>query len=65
MSSKHLLACHCCGSHTLHENGAYEICSVCGWEDDPAQSADPDLRGGANKMSLHQARAAWREKQAR
>jgi hypothetical protein len=52
-----------CGEHTLSERGAYEICSVCGWEDDPAQSADPDLAGGANRESLNQARANWRGKQ--
>jgi rubredoxin len=56
-------ACPVCGEHTLSERGAYEICSVCGWEDDPAQSADPDLAGGANRESLNQARANWRGKQ--
>jgi Cysteine-rich CPCC len=44
----------------LHERGAFEICPVCGWEDDPAQSADPGLAGGANEPSLDAARAAWR-----
>jgi len=59
MSRKHLLPCPCCGAHMLHAHGEYEICSVCGWEDDPSQSADPQLAGGANKQSLNQARAAW------
>ena len=53
------LSCPCCGSSVLRERGAFEICPVCGWEDDPAQSADPDLEGGANDMSLNAARAAW------
>ena len=26
--------CPCCGHGTLDERGAYEICDVCGWEDD-------------------------------
>jgi ribosomal protein L37AE/L43A len=56
-------ACPVCGQHTLSERGAYEICSVCGWEDDPAQLADPDLAGGANRESLNQARANSRRKQ--
>ncbi len=56
-------ACPVCGEHTLNERGAYEICSVCGWEDDPAQAADPDFAGGANRESLTQARAHWRGKQ--
>jgi hypothetical protein len=44
----------------LRERGAYEICSVCGWEDDPTQAADPDFRGGANRESLNAARQIWR-----
>lgn len=61
MHLKH--ACPVCGQHTLSERGAYEICGVCGWEDDPAQSGAPDLAGGANRESLNQARANWRGKQ--
>jgi hypothetical protein len=34
---------------------------VCGWEDDPVQRADPSFAGGANVLSLNEARAAWRE----
>jgi hypothetical protein len=36
--------------------GTFEICPVCNWEDDNVQAADPKLRGGANEMSLEQAR---------
>ncbi|MCB9892565.1 MAG: hypothetical protein H6832_01620 [Planctomycetes bacterium] len=44
------------------DHGTYEICDVCGWEDDPVQFADPDRRGGANKESLREAREHyWRE----
>jgi hypothetical protein len=32
--------------------GTYDICPVCGWEDDHVQLAHPALRGGANKQSL-------------
>ncbi len=32
--------------------GTYEICDVCGWEDDPVQLAHPLMGGGANKFSL-------------
>lgn len=48
--------CPCCGHRTLSEKGGYEICPVCCWEDDPVQSKDPDLAGGANKPSLNEAR---------
>ncbi len=58
MTKKHL-PCPCCGSKVLHERGTFEICPVCGWEDDPAQSRDPALAGGANETSLNDARAAW------
>ena len=52
-----LFQCPCCGCYTLEEGGGrYEICEVCGWEDDPAQLRDPDLAGGANDVSLNEAR---------
>jgi len=44
--------------------GTYEICPVCGWEDDPVQFRDPDRAGGANEMSLNEARAAWKKRSA-
>lgn len=55
--------CPCCGRPTLDELGAYEICEVCGWEDDPVQSSDPAYAGGANKESLNEAKTRWRAKQ--
>ena len=36
-----------------------EICPVCGWEDDKFQRNHPDFDGGANVMSLNQAREAY------
>jgi anaerobic ribonucleoside-triphosphate reductase len=54
-----LRPCPCCGSKVVTTPGEYEICEVCGWEDDPVQSADPDYAGGANKLSLNQARKEW------
>ncbi len=59
MSEAERFPCPCCSSPVLTEVGAYEICPVCNWEDDPVQSADPDFAGGANTMSLNAARAAW------
>ncbi|WP_233218372.1 CPCC family cysteine-rich protein [Kosakonia radicincitans] len=41
---------------TISELGNYEICPVCDWEDDPVQSSDPDFSGGANTLSLLEAR---------
>ena len=50
--------CPCCGFLTLSEQppGTFEICPVCNWEDDAAQAANPTLEGGANRVSLEQAR---------
>ena len=55
-----LFACPCCDSYSFVAPGGYEICDVCGWEDDPVQEAHPDLAGGANKVSLLQARENYR-----
>jgi hypothetical protein len=53
-----MYSCLCCGYLTLGEQppGTFEICPVCKWEDDNVQAADPTLAGGANRMSLDQAR---------
>ena len=50
--------CRCCGCRTLDEetNGTYEICPVCFWEDDPLQSRNENYRGGANEVSLNEAK---------
>ena len=55
--------CPCCGFYTLPERaeGNYNICPVCFWEDDRIQQEDDDLEGGANKVSLKQARLNYRE----
>ena len=52
--SKNLVfKCPVCGQYTFKSGpGSYEICPVCGWEDDKAQYKDPNLKGGANRFSL-------------
>ena len=50
--------CPCCGEHYFSEEDYFEVCPVCGWEDDGLQRDEPDLKGGANNMSQNQARAA-------
>ena len=51
--------CPCCGFLTMSEpiRGTYDICHVCGWEDDDLQFDEPDREGGANHISLNEARA--------
>jgi hypothetical protein len=56
-------ACPCCGNKTLSEVDVYEICDICGWEDDPTQRNDPEFEGGANNESLSQAREMWLSQQ--
>lgn len=56
--------CQVCDAAVPGEVGRYDICPRCGWEDDPAQRADPGYAGGANTMSLADARAEWRRRQA-
>ena len=51
-------ACPCCGYLTFKERppGTFDICPVCGWEDDEVQFRNPGYEGGANSVSLDQAR---------
>ncbi|TPQ31601.1 MULTISPECIES: CPCC family cysteine-rich protein [Cupriavidus] len=65
IEGRELNSCPCCGSFTLDEVGVYEICTICGWEDDPVQSAAPDYAGGANSCSLREAQILWQNKISR
>ena len=56
-------ACPVCGAAVEGVSGAYDICARCGWEDDPVQADDPIYAGGANTMSLADARADWLRRQ--
>jgi hypothetical protein len=47
-NSQPLHPCPCCGFLVFDQPaGSYDICPVCGWEDDPVQLHHP-LIGGAN-----------------
>lgn len=50
--------CACCGKGKVD---SYEICDICGWQNDIVQNKDPDYKGGANKMSLNEAKIAYAE----
>lgn len=55
--------CRCCKEGLIEaEIDSFDVCSVCGWEDDEGQNEDPDLEGGANGESLNQYRK-WFEEQ--
>jgi hypothetical protein len=52
------IPCPCCGFLTLeHEYGSFTICTMCDWEDDGVQLANPTSAGGANNKSLAEAQA--------
>ena len=53
LSNVFVFKCPVCGKYTFQSGpGSYEICPVCGWENDKAQYKDPNLKGGANRLSL-------------
>ncbi len=53
--------CPVCGYLTLDEEppGTFNICPVCFWEDDSVQANDAGYRGGANVVSLNEAKANY------
>lgn len=52
--------CQCCGEYSLDAE-MFEICDICGWQDDHLQNDKPDYKGGANKMSLNEAKEAYKK----
>ena len=50
--------CPVCAYTELEE---YDFCPRCGWCIDHVQELNPDMEGGANHMSLNEARRAWEE----
>lgn len=58
--------CPCCGifDHEKEMENTFLICPVCDWEDDGVQLNNPDYDGGANTLSLNQAREVFRRNRA-
>jgi predicted RNase H-like HicB family nuclease len=54
-----MVKCPVCGERNFEEDNNFEVCDVCGWENDGVQLDDPDYRGGANEKSLNERRTAW------
>ena len=50
--------CACCNKRVVD---FYDIWDVCGWQNDLVQNEDPDYGGGANRMSLNEAKKAYAE----
>ena len=64
MAGAERFGCPVCERLTLDEEppGTFQICSVCGWEDDNVQFNDPQFEGGANAKSLNEARDRWQKR---
>lgn len=56
-----MIKCPVCGRYEFEMEDDYDICNVCGWENEKYQITHPDKEGGANRMSLNQAKKAWAE----
>ena len=51
--------CACCGEMIVE---FFDICPICKWQNDPLQNDNPNYGGGANELSLNQAKAEWEKK---
>lgn len=51
-SGELLFACPACGFKTLEETCGYDICQICGWEDDPSALWNPEEVSGPNNETL-------------
>jgi len=48
---------------TGNTGGAFGICPICGWEDDPVQNENEYMHGGANKGCLFEHKMKFAEKE--
>lgn len=52
--------CPVCGKYEFEERYVFDVCSVCGWEDDGVQEQHIDMKG-ANPISLRIARSNYKK----
>ena len=61
MKKEYLYLCPVCNKYVFKDGpNSYEICPICGWEDDLSQVAYPDSLG-ANSKSLNECKKVWRK----
>lgn len=51
--------CPVCGQYEFPNRNSFDICSICGWQDDVIQEMYPDETAGANGKSLNSYKAAF------
>ena len=54
-----MIKCPVCGDHVFEYDNDYSVCEVCGWENDALQYHLPDYWGGANYLSVNEARLEY------
>lgn len=59
-----MIKCPVCGEYYFEKEDNYEICEICGWENEKWQYDNPDETECANVMSLNEARVAWAQGKA-
>jgi len=50
------LKCPVCGKYDFAAENSFDICPICGWENDGVQADDHSYAGGANLLSVKEAR---------
>ena len=53
------MKCPVCGKYEFEEYDDYDICPVCNWENDGLQYNDHNYAGGANNLSVNEARIEY------
>ena len=53
--------CPVCGKFMFPDLDQYEVCDVCGWEDEQYQIENPDEDACANTLSLDEYRKKYEE----
>ena len=51
--------CPVCGKFEFPQHGSFDVCEMCGWEDDGLQEQEPN-DGGANPETLNGYRALYK-----
>lgn len=53
------MKCPVCGKYEFDKSGDWDICPVCNWENDNIQADDHNYAGGANDLSVNEARIEY------
>jgi len=54
-----MIKCPVCKGYDFNEDNDFDVCDICGWENDGMQLDDPDDWGGSNDLTLNSARLEY------